>query len=70
MQISSVVPAYTVVKGQIQATIDLSVLLPIMSKNVEILINNSLLKKKMLHIFLVINIGLGETSSPLIFWLS
>ena len=68
MQISSEVPAYTVVKRQIQVTIDLSVLLSIISKNVEI--NNSLLKQKMLHIFLIINIGLGQASSPLIFWLS
>ena len=60
MQISSVVPAYTVVKGQIQVTIDLSVLLPIVSKNVETLINNSLLKRKMMHTFLIINIGLGK----------
>ena len=61
MQISIVVPAYTVVKGQIQATIDLSVLLPVVSKNVETLINNSLLKRKMLHTFLINNIGLGKS---------
>ena len=60
MQISSVVPAYTVAKS-IQVTIDLSVLLPSVSKNVETLINNSLLKRKMLHTFLIINIGLGKS---------
>ena len=54
MQISSVVLAY------------LSVLLPIVSKNVETN-NNSLLKQKMLHTFLIINIGLGQASSPLVF---